>query len=68
MVSERREKRLAYEVAKTLHRSYYERYYPVRSSGSRAAEPVTPEALVEIDRLAAVVEAARLEWEAAVRA
>ena len=68
MASERREKRLAYEVAKAMHRSYYERYYPVQSSGSRAPEPVTPEALVELDRLAAASEAARLTWEATVRA
>ncbi len=68
VVSERREKRLAYEVAKTLHRSFYERYYPVRSPGTPPAETVTPEAIAELERLAAATEAARLAWESAVSA
>ncbi|RLT37970.1 MAG: hypothetical protein DWI58_16295 [Chloroflexi bacterium] len=67
MINESREKRSAYEIAKTMHRAFYELYYPVLSSGSRPAIPITDEALIEIARLAAVSEVARLEWEAAVR-
>lgn len=68
MVSERREKRVAYEVAKTMHRAYYELYYPLSSSGAPAARTLTEEATTELARLAAVAEEARLAWESAVRA
>ena len=61
MVSERREKRVTYETAKTMHRAFYDLYYPVLSSGSRPALPITDEATAEIARLAAVAEAARIE-------
>ncbi len=59
---------MAYENAKTMHRAYYELYYPLSSSGSRAALPLTEEATTELARLAANEEAARLVWESAVRA
>ncbi len=68
MVSERREKRVAYEVAKTMHRACYELYYPLTSSGAPSALPLTDEATAEIARLAALAEDARLAWESAVRA
>ena len=68
MVSERREKRVAYEVAKTMHRAFYELYHPIASSGSRAALPLTEEATIELARLATVEEDARLAWESSVRA
>jgi len=68
VVSERREKRVAYEVAKTMHRSYYELYHPLQSSGARAALPLTDEARAELARLAAVEEDARLAWESSVQA
>lgn len=67
MTSDRRTKRSAYEVAKTLHRAYHELYYPVQSSGSKAALPLTEEAVAELARLAAASEAARVAWEASVR-
>ena len=67
MTSERREKRSAYEIAKTLHRACYDLYYPVLSSGSRPALPLTEEATAELARLAAASEAARLDWEESVR-
>ncbi|RLT38032.1 MAG: hypothetical protein DWI58_16125 [Chloroflexi bacterium] len=68
MTSERREQRMAYEVAKTMHRACYDLYYPVISSGSKAALPITEEATAELARLAAIMETARLAWEASVRA
>ena len=68
MTSERREKRRAYEVAKTMHRAVHELYYPVQSSGSLPAIPLTEEASIELARLAAASEAARLSWEESVRA
>ena len=61
------EKRRAFEAAKAHQRAYYERYYPVRVLGGRPAEVVTPEVLVEIDRLKTVSEAARVAWETARR-
>lgn len=67
MASERREKRTAYEIAKTMHRAFHELYYPVMSSGSKPALPITDEATTELARLAAEVEATRLDWEASVR-
>ena len=51
MNGDRREKRKAYEAATTHHRAYYERYYSVKLLGSRPPDPVTPEVLLEIDRL-----------------
>lgn len=63
MNEDRLEKRKAYEAAKTHQRAYQERYYPVKVLGGRAAEAVTPEVLVEIDRLKAASEAARVAWE-----
>jgi hypothetical protein len=62
------QKRKAYVAASTYHRAYYERYYPVRVLGGRPAEPVTREALVEIDRLRAVRDAAEAAWKASLRA
>lgn len=67
MNDERHEKRKAYETAGASYRAYYERHYPVRVLGSRPAEPVTPEVLVEIERLKAVRETAQADWEAAKR-
>ncbi|MDA0302521.1 MAG: hypothetical protein O2822_08330 [Chloroflexi bacterium] len=63
MTSERRTRRSAYEVAKTLHRAFYDLYFPVMSSGSRPALPMTEEASAELARLAAASEAARVAWE-----
>lgn len=68
MSQERDAKRRAYEAAKTYQRSYYEKYYPVRTMGGRPAEAVTPEVLIEIERLKAATEEARAAWEAARRA
>lgn len=62
---DRSTKRLAYEAAKAHQRAYYEKYYPVKVLGGRPAEVVTPEVLIEIDRLKAASEGARLAWEAA---
>lgn len=59
----RHEKRKAYVAAKTHERAYYERYHPATAMGSRAAEVVTPEVLLELARLKAVTEAARVAWE-----
>lgn len=68
MTNARHDQRRAYEVAKTLHRAFHELYYPVQSSGSRPALPLTEEATLELARLAAAAETARLAWEASVRA
>ena len=67
MTSERRERRVAYEVAKTMHRAFYDLYFPVLVSGSKRALPMTEEATVELARLAAEMEAARLAWQASGR-
>ncbi len=67
MTGTRTEARKAYEIAKTLDRAFRELYYPVQSSGSRPPLPLTEEATVEMARLAAKSEEARLAWEAAVR-
>lgn len=67
-IEERHERRIAYQAAQTMYRAFHERYYPVKSSGSRAALPLTDEASAELARLAAVVEEARLSLEAALRA
>lgn len=67
MASERREKRTAYEIAKTMHRAFHEIYYPVMSSGSKPALPITDEATTELARLATVVEETRVAWESSVR-
>jgi predicted CoA-binding protein len=67
MTSTRDERRRAYEVAKTLHRAFYEIYYPVPASGARPALPLTEEASAELVRLAAKSEEARLAWEASRR-
>ena len=66
-IEERRNKRVEYQNAQTMHRAFHELYYPVQSSGSRAALPLTEEASTELARLAAVVETARLDLEAAMR-
>lgn len=58
------QRRRAYEVAKTIERANYERYYAVEASGSRRPEVVTAEALLEFERLKAATEAARVAWEA----
>lgn len=63
MNEDRHQKRRAYVAAQTYQRAYYERYYPVPVSGGRPAEVVTPEVLLEIERLKAVTEAARVAWE-----
>jgi hypothetical protein len=68
MTDDRIAKRRAYETAKAHQRGYYERYYPVRVLGGRAAEPVTAEVLVEIERLKTATETARVEWEASRQA
>lgn len=68
MNDDRREKRKAFEEATTHHRAYYERYFPTRVLGSRAADPVTPEVLLEIERLKTVRDAAKAAWDASVRA
>ncbi|MCK9495357.1 MAG: hypothetical protein M0R75_07660 [Dehalococcoidia bacterium] len=68
MTTDRDEKRRAYEAAKARQRAYYERYYPLRVLGGRSPEPVTPEVLIEIDRLTAASEAARLAYEVSKRA
>ncbi|MEX1022348.1 MAG: hypothetical protein WD058_04280 [Dehalococcoidia bacterium] len=67
MNDDRREKRKAYEAASTHHRAFYERYYPVPVLGGRPAEAVTPEALMEIDRLKTARDAAEAAWQAARR-
>ena len=67
MPTDRREKRHAYEMAKTATRAFRERYYPLHVLGARAADPVTPEVLVELSRLEAASETARTEWEASLR-
>lgn len=64
MNEERHQKRQAYVAAQTHQRAFYERYYPVRVLGGRTAEAVTPEVLLELERLKAVTEAARVAWEA----
>ncbi len=68
MTDDRVEKRRAYETAKAQQRGYYERYYPVQVLGGRPAEPVTAEALAEIERLKAATESARVAWEASRKA
>lgn len=68
MSQDRDDKRRAYEAAKAHQRGYFERFYPVKTLGGRAAESVTPEALAEIGRLEAASEAARVAWEASRRA
>jgi len=67
MDDERPAKRRAYEAAKTHHRAYRERFYPLSTLGGRPAERVTDEVLAEITRLEQVAETARLEWEAGRR-
>ena len=67
MSDDRREKRRALQTATTNHRAYYQRYYPLSVLGGRPAEPVTPEVLLEIERLEAVRDAAQAAWEASVR-
>ena len=68
MTDDRIEKRRAYETAKAHQRGYYERYYPVQVLGGRPAEAVTAEVLVEIERLKAATESARVAWEASRKA
>ena len=67
MTNDEHERRRAFEVAKTLERAYRERFYPVEALGSRQPEPVTPEVLVEFERLKGVTEAARVAWETSLR-
>jgi hypothetical protein len=67
MNEDRREKRKAYEVASTYYRAYYELYYPAGVLGGRPAEPVTPDVLLEIERLKKNREAAQAAWEASMR-
>jgi hypothetical protein len=67
MTSDRREKRRAYEEAKTRLRAFRERYYPGHALGARTAETVTPEVLQELSRLEAASETARVSWEASMR-
>ena len=67
-LEDRRSKRVAFQHAQTLHRAYHELYYPVPTSGSRAALPFTDEASTELARLAAAVETARVTLEEAMRA
>ena len=63
MRDQRDDRRRAYEVAKTHERAYRERFYPVQASGSRDPEAITPEVLVEFERLKAATEAARVAWQ-----
>lgn len=63
MNEDRQELRRAFVAAQTHERAYRERYHPDRVLGARAAEVVTPEVLLELDRLKAVTEAARVAWE-----
>lgn len=67
MNEDRLQKRRAHEAAQTYHRAFYERYYPTPVLGGRRAEPVTPEVLVELERLKVVAEEAKVAWEAARR-
>lgn len=67
MNDERQEKRRAYEAASTYYRACYERYYPVRALGGRRPEAMTPEAMLELERLKAAREAARVAWVESAR-
>lgn len=65
---ERHQRRMAYQNAQTMHRAFHELYYPLQSSGARAALPITEEAATELARLAAVVEETRVALETSMRA
>lgn len=60
--------RRAYEAARAHQRAYNEKFAPPRALGARPAELVTPEALIEMERLDAVSNEARIAWETAKRA
>ncbi len=60
--------RRAYEAARAHQRAHYEKYHPPRALGARPAEVVTPEALLEMERLDAASNEARIAWETAKRA
>ncbi len=68
MNEERHEKRRAYEAAGAHYRAAYERYFPVRALGGPVAQPLTPEAEIELERLKTARESARIAWEQASRA
>lgn len=63
MNEDRLARRRAYIAAKTRERAFHERYYPLPVMGGRAAEAVTPEVVLELERLKAVTEAARIAFE-----
>jgi hypothetical protein len=67
MADERYEKRRAYEAAGAHYRACYEQYHPVRALGGRAAQPMTPDAEVELERLKTAWDAARITWEQSPR-
>jgi hypothetical protein len=64
MTAEQLASRRSYEAAAARYRSAYERYFPLDVLGSRAAQPLTPEAELDLARLEAERNMALAQYEA----